>query len=118
MPYWWQTEKIKLPRRFDRRVKLTDKERATIKKLWRGGMAIRAIARRYEDKCSRRLIQLVLFPDRAKRQAERHAINRLDGRYYPGKKKWAAIIREHRRYKNKILKKKPSTISRGHKKIA
>jgi len=105
MPYRFETQKIKLPRHADKRVKLTEKERADIRARYRDGEDIRAIARVYAAKCSRRLIQIVLFPERgmliAKQYKERDQAKRSYMKVRG--KKWAAIMREHRRYKQKIL---------------
>ncbi len=104
MPYKYATDHIKLPRDKDRRVKLSDEEREYIKKRYKEGETIRGISRAYPH-VSRRLIQFVIFPERkdvvVKRYKERgqaktsYAKNRG--------KKWAEIMREHRRYKQKVL---------------
>ena len=58
---------IKLGKRYDRRIKLTDADRIDIQKMYILGVPIREISRKYEKKCSRRLIQFVLFPERDKK---------------------------------------------------
>jgi len=68
MPYWFERKKIKLPAGEDRRVKVSEEEKERIKDLYKAGWSIRKIAREYAGKCSRRLIQFILYPDRAKRQ--------------------------------------------------
>lgn len=74
MPY--KSEKIKLPRELDRRVKLTEEDKEIIRKLYKEERkGVREIARMYEHKCSRRLIQFVIFPERAevaKRRMKEH----------------------------------------------
>ena len=92
----------KIPRALDKRIKLSDEDRKKIKKLYFSDrFAIREIARMYQEKCSRRLVQFVLFPDRARLQAEIHKKNRKDGRYYD-KDKWREQMKVHRRYKQKL----------------
>lgn len=86
----------------DRRRKLMPWEYDVIRRLYLDGVAIREIARRYEGRCSRRLIQFVIFPDR------------LAGSNYPGHwkkyawrgKKWADCIRKHRHHKLAVYKTK------------
>ena len=98
MPYKFQTQKIKLPAGKDRRVKLSEEDKQQIRTLHLAGIGIREIARRYQDQCSRRLIQFVLFPERLK------TVN------YPGHwekyydtAKHTIAMRKHRQYKAKIL---------------
>jgi IS30 family transposase len=104
MPYKFQTDKIKLPRALDRRVKLTPEEREQIVWLHKQGTAIRQIARQYPQ-VSRRLIQMVVFPYRyevlkAKSRAWRAENGNLRQRV--GNARFAEIIREHRRYKQSV----------------
>ena len=105
MPYKWATDKVKLPREADRRVKLTEKDRDDIRRRYKAGEGIRAIARVYEDKCSRRTVQFVLFPERealVHKQAKERAQHKKSYTQVRGEQ-WARIMREHRRYKQKIL---------------
>lgn len=99
MPYKCQHAKI--PRKFDRRVKLTEDERQEIIYLYKvGGQPIRAIARTFKGKCSRRLIQFILFPERADVARENfkkwRAANPVD------KAEWRQAMKGHRRYKVKL----------------
>ena len=99
MPY--KSEKIKLPREYDRRVKLSDEQREEIKEKYATGLySQRALASEYH--VSRRLISFVLDPEKAQRAAELYKERRADGRYKPSKEEWAETVREHRRYKNKL----------------
>ncbi len=106
MPYKHIEKKI--PRSLDRRVKLTDDDKARIAKLYKQGEPVREIARQFEKICSRRSIQLILFPERRARLAEAFKQRRKDGRYY-NREKWRERQREHRKYKqglylaNKLL---------------
>ena len=96
MPYI--IEKINLPKGFDRRVKLTDEEREEIRKLHKEGLKIREIARMFEGKCSRRLIQLVIYPERL----EEHYRKQKEGKKwmtYYDKDKHREYVRGHRAYK-------------------
>ena len=102
MPY--KHVNYKIQRQHDRRVKLTNADKADIKKLYATGMAIRAIARKYEGKCSRRLIGMVLFPGRRKRVAMLHKELRKDGRYYD-RRKHTISIRKHHHHKQRLYLK-------------
>ena len=104
--HWWEKNKIKLPKDKDRRRALSDKQRKEIKQLYNEGFPIREIARRFNGICSRRLIQFVLFPERERkcrkqfkeREQYKTSYEKVRG------EKWARIMREHRRYKNEVLK--------------
>ena len=94
-------QKILLPRNLDRRVKLSEDDRAAIRSLYKDGFSIRAIARAL-PKISRRMIQFILFPERAKHNSELFKARRKDGRYYD-KKKHTKAIKSLRRYKTEKL---------------
>ena len=86
----------------DRRVKVKPEDRENIKRLFfKEKMGIREIARIYERECSRRTIQFILFPERAKRVVELH-----DWRRYYTKESNAAYQRKHRQYKSQLYKAK------------
>jgi len=68
MSYWFETKKLRVGKEKDRRRKLTDEERQTIKDLYQMGFKIREIARIFKKRCCRRNIQFILFPERLKRQ--------------------------------------------------
>ena len=99
MPYKCQHAKI--PRRFDRRVKLTEDERQEIIYLYKiEGQPIRAIARTFEGKGSRRMSQFILFPERADVARENFHKGRKAN---PVKKEnWRRDMKGHRRYKVKL----------------
>jgi hypothetical protein len=65
-----------------RRCGLSDDDREEIKKLYVEGVPQREIARQYDDKCSRRTIGFILFPERRKAVSEANKERRKDGRYY------------------------------------
>lgn len=99
MPYI--CEKIKLPKEFDRRVKLSDDQREEIREKYATGLySKRQLANEY---CvSRRTIQFVCDPEKYKRSREQFKARQSDGRYKPTKEERARIMREHRRYKQKL----------------
>lgn len=99
MPY--KSEKIKLSREQDRRFKLTEEQRAEIKFKYFGGFySQRKLATEY--KVSRRLISFIVDEEKAKVAAKQLKERRADGRYKQSKEKRAAVIREHRQYKQKL----------------
>lgn len=101
MPY--KSEKIKLPKELDRRIKLTDEQRKEIKDKYATGLySQRTLAKEYN--VSRRLITFVLDEEKKKRSAELLKKRKSDGRYKPRKEEWAKTIREHRKYKQQLYK--------------
>ena len=99
MPYKFEHTKEKIPSILDRRRKLSQEDRATIRRLYKKGLSIRGISRIYKKVC-RRSIQFVLFPERLK------TVN------YPGhwkkyyqRKKHAEAMKKHRTYKQTLAKK-------------
>ena len=101
MPY--KSEKIKLPRELDRRVKLTDEQREEIRyKYSTGFYSQRNLAAEYG--VSKRTIQFTLDEDKRRRAQEAFKERRKDGRYKVSKEERNAIQREHRRYKENLKK--------------
>lgn len=98
MPYL--SEKIKIAgTKFDRRRKLTEKDKKKIKELSSAGLSQRKIAAIY--KVDRRLISFILNPasyeENLKRRAERGG-----SKIYYDKKKHAVYVKLHRRYKQDL----------------
>jgi hypothetical protein len=101
MPY--KSDKIKLPRHLNRRIKLTDMDKAEMRYLYyKAGETIRGIARRFEGKCCRRMVQMVLFPERYEAMKARHKAGQWWKRR--PRKEQTAAIRATRRYKAKLLR--------------
>ena len=99
MPY--KAEKIKLPKEYDRRRKLTDEQKEEIKHKYETGLySQRALAAEYG--VSRRLITFVLDENKAQRAAEQLKERKKDGRYSYTKEERNAIAREHRAYKHTL----------------
>ncbi|MBR4983142.1 MAG: hypothetical protein IKY94_11355 [Lachnospiraceae bacterium] len=99
MPY--KSEKIPLGK-YDRRVKLNDVQREEINELRKLGLSYQVIADRYE--VSKKLIIMVCNPDIAERNRKASMERHREGRYTPTKEEWAATMREHRQYKEKLHK--------------
>ena len=100
MPY--KSEKIKLSKEQDRRIKLTDEQREEIKVKYTTGLySQRKLAEEYH--VSRRLITFVLDEEKAKKAAEQLKERRADGRYKPTKEEWAETMRKHRKYKQDLF---------------
>ena len=99
MPY--KSEKIKLPKEHDRRVKLTDEQREEIKDKYASGFYTqKALATEYN--VSRRLISFILDEEGYNRAKEQLKARKAVGRYKPSKEEWARTMREHRRYKQQL----------------
>ena len=88
----------------DRRRKLTDCQRGDIKKLYFiDKLGIREISRLYENFCSRRLIQFILFPERDKKLKIKVKEEKRWLKYYDTKKHKEAM-RSTRAYKRSLMK--------------
>jgi len=104
MPY--KTEKMKLDSPFfDRRVKLLPCMKEMIHILYSEGRSITSLAKQFN--VNKRLIQFELFPERKQKN-----INDREKRggwktYYKGGSEWAEVMKDHRRYKNKVLNAYP-----------
>lgn len=103
MPYKTEKKGVLLPRDKDRRVKMTEDERIDIRKRYELGQGIRAIAREYEHKCSRRTVQYIIRPELYEHLKATNRERRKDGRYKPTKEEWAETMREHRAYKYRVM---------------
>jgi hypothetical protein len=100
MPYKFDTDKIPMPKSKDRRCKLSDSDRELIRSLY-GTVSQRKLAKRF---CvSRRLIQFVGDPSKHEANLERRRERGGSSQYYSRSYNTRAV-REHRRYKQSILK--------------
>lgn len=99
MPF--KSEKLPLGK-YDRRVKLNDVQRDEIKELRKQGLSYAKIAKQYN--VSKSLIIMVCNPDIAERNRLAFIERSREGRYKPNKEEWAATMREHRQYKEKLHK--------------
>lgn len=89
--------------RYDRRQKLTPEQRAEIfHRYHTEKVSQRQLAREYG--VSRRLVTFIVNPENEKRNRELLNERKAKGLYKPDRKKHAEIIREHRRYKQKLYK--------------
>jgi hypothetical protein len=99
MPAYY--EKLNIPRRLDRRIKLTEEQREELridrKTL---GLSYNELARKYH--ISKRLAMFICNPDKYERAKKQARERRSDGRYKPTKEEWKKVMREHRRYKRSI----------------
>ena len=100
MPY--KSETIKLAPTQDRRRKLTDEQKEEIKRLYETGLiGQRPLAKQFG--VNRSLIQIIVNPEIAEAKKQRIKEHWRD--YRPSKEEWAATIREHRHYKQKLYVK-------------
>lgn len=87
----------------DKRVKLTAKQKESIKKEYETGLVSqRFLADKYD--VSRRTIQFILDPEKAKRNKELFAQRQKDGRYYD-KEKHTKSVKAHRDHKKELYAK-------------
>lgn len=102
MPY--KSERMKLSREQDRRIKLSEQQKGKIRVEYASGLiSQRKLAEKYA--VSKRTIQFVLDPEKEKRAREQFKERRKDGRYKPSKEEWAETMKEHRRYKQALYLK-------------
>ena len=100
MPY--KSEKIKLPREYDRRIRFTEEKKAKASLLYSQGVSLRGIAR--ELGINRRAIQFFLFPDRLKRNIELRK-ERGGSKIYYDREKNTKAIKNLRHYKQELYLK-------------
>ena len=97
MPY--VSEKIKLSETQDRRRKLTDAQKEEIRQIYaKGGIGAGTLAKQYG--VSKSTVQIIVNPERAAKVKQRNKEHWRD--YRPSNEDWAAIIREHRHYKQNL----------------
>lgn len=97
MPY--KSQYIKLDPSQDRRRKLTEEQKAEIRRIYATGVCgQRPLAKQFG--VSRSLIQIIVNPKIAEAKKQRRKEHWRD--YRPTKEEWAATIREHRQYKHKL----------------
>ena len=98
MPY--KSEKLKMPKEYDKRIKLTDKQKEEIKKLY-GKIPQRKLANIYG--VSRRLIQFIGNPELKEKNLQRLQ-ERGGTRIYYDKERHKKYMKKHRKYKHNLYK--------------
>lgn len=91
--------------KYDRRKKLSDKDKEDIRKMYKQGESIHAIARAFEGICSRRMIQFVIYPERDARLKAIRSKEKGHLKYYD-KDKHREAIKQWRRHKKQLFKDK------------
>lgn len=96
-----KAEKLSLPRTLDRRIKITEPQKAEVKKLSEDGMSQRKIAK--EVGISRPMVGFILEPKKWEENLKKRA-TRKDSikQYYKNKDKQAKWQREYRKYKQEL----------------
>lgn len=100
MPY--KSEKIKLPREYDKRIRFTDEKKAKASLLYSQGESIRKIAKILE--VNKRTIQFYFFPERLEKNIKLRK-ERGGSKIYYNKEKNTKAQREHRKYKQNLFLK-------------
>lgn len=99
MPYI--AESIKLPPKYDRRRKLSEEQKDTIRHKYSTGMySLRTLAEEYH--VSKKSILLIVNPESKRKNDE--CIKEHWRDYVPSKEEHACIMREHRHYKHNLRK--------------
>lgn len=102
MPYKFQTDKIPMPREFDKRVKLSEQDKIDIVELYKSGnTSQRKLARQFD--VDKRTIQFVLDPKKKEENLKRRD-ERGGSKIYYDKEKNTESVRKHLRYKRDVLK--------------
>ena len=99
MPYKFNTKKLIIPTKYDRRVKLTTEEKELIKEAY-GKVSQRKLAKIFE--VSRRLIQFIGDPNKQKQNLLRRK-ERGGSKVYYDRKKNTETMKKHRRYKQELM---------------
>jgi len=100
MPY--VSEKIKLSETQDRRRKLTTEQQEEIRSLYKTGLySWNQLGEMFG--CSKSRIGQIVNPERAEKVKARCKEHWRD--YRPDKEEWSSIVKEHRRYKQKLYLK-------------
>lgn len=100
MPY--KSEKIKLPKEYDRRIRFTDEKKAKASLLYSQGESIQNIAKMLD--VNKRLIQFYFFPERLERNKQLRQ-ERGGSKIYYDREKHTEAIRNLRQYKQKLYLK-------------
>ncbi len=108
MPY--KSEHIAISgTQYDRRQKLTPEQKAEIfHRYHTENVSQRKLAREYG--VSRRLITFIIDPDKQEQSRQSLKQRKAKGLYKPDKQKWAATVREYRRYKQQLFIKGKITL--------
>lgn len=95
---------LRIPREkgIDKRIKLSEADKAKIIEAHKSGASINGLAREY--KVNKRLIQFLLFPERHKKNLQDRQERGGTMKYYE-KEKHKANMREHRDYKLELKTK-------------
>ena len=94
-------DKINVTKQYDRRIKLSDKDKKIIyKTYWQGGTSYNQLAKQYH--VSKRLIIFICNPEKYEKVKEQHKERRKDGRYKETAEQKKQIMREHRAYKRHL----------------
>ncbi len=99
MPYKWETQKMKVAKEDDKRIKLTNEQKDEIRHRYlTEGIGQRPLAKEYN--VSRSTIQLIVNPETEKAVKERRKAHSKD--YAVTKEENAKIVRDFRRRKNEL----------------
>ena len=99
MPIKSEINHLLIPKEFDRRIKLTDEDKANIISFHSKGISQRALARYFN--VSRRLISFVLFPDRLVINKQKRLESGGSKQYY-NKEKQRLYSQKTREYRKQL----------------
>lgn len=96
-------DKYLLPKDLKKTTKYTDEQREQVKQWHKEGKSIHSIAK--DIPMSRRMVQFILFPERAVLAKKNFAKRQKDGRYRYETQKQSAMVKEVRTRKRTLLDK-------------
>jgi predicted DNA-binding protein YlxM (UPF0122 family) len=102
MPYKFETDKLKIPKTKDKRVKLTDGQKKIIRDMYKSGeYSQRMLAREFN--VSRRTIQFTIDPKKREYNYQKRVENGGSKQYYD-KDKNNEYMKSHRDHKKELYK--------------
>lgn len=96
-------DKYLIPKELKKTTRYNDDQRANVKSLYQEGLSIRSISR--EIPMSRRMVQFILFPERALLAKHNFAIRQKEGRYRYSTKIQSKLVQQVRSRKRQMLDK-------------
>lgn len=96
-------DKLTIPKALKKTTKYTEVDRDNVRRLYKEGMSIHSIAK--EIPMSKRMVQFILFPERAALAKKNFAKRQKDGRYRYPTPVQTKKVQATRNYKKTLLKK-------------
>ena len=102
MPYKFETDKMKIPKEYDRRRKLSEEDKEEIRKQYRVVKSQRKLAKAWN--VSRRLITFILDPEKERQNKHRYK-ERGGSKVYYDRERHTKAMKIHRKRKRELYLK-------------